>query len=468
MWILGGLLAAVGLIAFSTVGSFYCRRFSWYVVVWLPMVLILSVFWLFVLAGATQGGWGSLGPFILAICASPSLIVLALLAWNYPRNIRSAYVLGGLLLLVCICGLFFRLTTRTITFVVTDPTGNPVSGLHVQTEYPNMIWSTSRLYATTNAKGIAAFYPPKAKWTTQSYFNAKIDSTQYGSGGYSGIRCMIDSRGNPHTEKVWVSWEHFDGGNESIYALFSDKASPALAIPLVVGRSEDSYDLGLLALWRKQWPNAELHDLTWRNYCDTEKMLSLYQGKINTGFDDLRQLATGLRVIDSVQRYTFDKQAEARRGKLCEYLTGTDPVNSIQRIEVLRDFTQERANIFIRWLEPSLLHGRAGFQILEELGPLARPLAGKFADLYIQADSEGREALLSSLFQIGPAPQDVCFLLGGDDQLFQHFLSAMRTRSRKQIAEDSRIIDEWLAVHPGKLTQDQLNSIKGELEDRRR
>lgn len=470
IWILGWVSALL----LVTITGFFARDKKWYPLLWIPAVGSLGTFgWLVAASLWPVGEHYFRMVFIFLVQISPILILFGILLWKRPQIWSRWFSTAGVVFFLGTWALLFIFTTETVRVCVTYPNGEPVRNMVVQAVYQSKLIIPHCSFAITNSEGEAVFYPTKPCYLANDYsgFNVMLNN---------GSRVWLNMKQGEDSPKreICVSWPLMPNGQEDatekqrVRAFVSNR--DVWTIPLVVQRPGQFGDKGVAALWKKQWPDGEIRDLTLGVTRNMEVFLERYQScKTSTSYEefvDLSVIASLLKTVDSLQRDSRDSNANEICGQVCAYLTGTDPKDSARQRDVLREYTQTRADQMIQWLKPSLPHGGYGFRTLEVLGPLARASAAQFAELYAQSDDEAKEAFLNSLGRIAPEPKDILFLLEIEDvpSASQGFSVALGCRSRKEIDADWAVIQAWIEAHPGKLTPDQIESIKGELKDRRR
>ena len=471
IWILGWISALL----LVTITGFFARDKKWYPILWIPAVGSLGAFgWLVAASLWVAREHYSRIFFIFLVQISPILVLFGMLLWKRPRVWSLWLSTAGVAFFLGAWALLFIFTTETVRVCVTYPNGEPVRNVAVLAEHSSKLIISNFSSAITNSDGEAVFYPTKHRYLTNDYRGFTAFLLYNGSIVYLN---MTQGEDSPKRE-ICVSWPLMPNGQEDateqqrVRAFVSNR--DVWTIPLVVQRPGQFGDKGLAALWKKQWPDGEIRDLTLGVTRNMEAFLERYQScKTSTSYEefvDLSVIASLLKTVDSLQRDSRNSNANEIRGQVCEYLMGTDPKDSERRRDVLREYAQTRADQMIQWLKPSLTHGEYGFRTLQALGPLARASGAQFAELYTQSDDEAKEAFLNSLGHIVPEPKDILFLLEIEDvpSASQGFSVALGCRSRKDIDADWAVIQAWIDAHTGKLTPDQIESIKAELKDRRR
>lgn len=466
------LLAIAALIADFSSKKSRSKPRSWYPVFWIPLCGVLSYVWILTLCGSTgSGDWSvKLGPFIIAICISPTLLILAALLWFYPRQWDLAPVGIG----VGICFFIFCSVSRSITIVVTDRTGKPIPGLEVGYNYPNLVTSTYYGTAITDGKGQVTAYTLIGSLTFGSnWFNAEVHTPQYPSRtnktAWLGVSFQLRS-GDQIDSRMFASWNHpFGRHEERVYMTFFDDGYRNLKIPLIAAREDEPLDLGLPELWRKHWPNWPMCDLTWKNLINLDAYLrsGIRKQSHALGLGE-QEPAHTLYLIWSYAKHIRSNDNERYEIQLCNYLLGYAPQTRRQRAEALRLFAEQRAAQLLQVIEPELMSGHGSYLDIEELGPLARPLAPKFGKLYAAGNESSRRSLLETFRRVGPPPEDVLFaLVSRDTEAIDSFTDAMRSRAAEDSEADVKVVDSWIAQNPNILTKEQLDRLREAFANRR-
>lgn len=484
---------------FAVAGGIY-RDKRWYAYPWaiflaIPVAWLLKVFGILLtpVSGGESGGWQGFAKMFVLIALFPPLPALIALIIRRPAVWKKGAASAGLVFLAMLLTAAHFIETRPISLHVRDVTGKPMVGWVIEVSVSSPYGRPSVFELSTDANGEASFRADKG--TSVGLQIHRPFGTAHRPDPLEEAQWIdlniVEARDQPGTT-ISARWQtSYGAGQVSEYTYESVESHlkwrpDELVIPVITRNMAQPLNLGYPEAWSKVWPGAEIADNTLKTLVSVPEQcrkLSLSSASDRREVDELARIARQLfalkeiiRVIDylppksevpSPQNKLFYDEIGMQGRLLCEYLTGNAMDTPEERLAALRGFLTSRADQLMATIEPWMQQGREAYSILDAMRGLARPASKKFAAIYPGADRDTQEAMLRTFYPLGPAPEDILFVLDEASEKSLHaFCSAMRSRPKVDIDRDWAVFQNWLRENPGKLTEQQITSIRDGFQER--
>lgn len=482
------------------VGGMY-RKKQWYAYPWailmaLPLAWMLKVFGILAtpVSSGDSGGWQGFAKLFVLVALFPPVPALFALLIRRPMVWKKGAIATGLIFLASSLVVAGYLETRSILLVVHDVNGAPMSGWVVQQSVFTPYGRPAVTIRTTDCNGLVQFRAER--WASVRFeIHRPIGKAPMPPPleEWLWINLNVSEPNDRPGTEISASWQtSFGAGQVHTYSYESVVArlksrSEALVIPVFTRRMDQRMDLGYSEAWRKNWPDSEIEDFSLHRLVSIPDELgrmpfppprdsktTYYLGESAKRLWTLQEIFQAINYLpqktpgQKVQDTAFFDQIGMQAKLLCEYLTGSAPIEPEAKLATLRSFIDSRAELLMKTVEPWMNTGREAYGILSEMRSLARPAAKNFSNIFPVADRDTQQSLLRTFYELGPAPEDVLFALDeASEKSIYAFSSAMRTRPKSDTSKDWNIIQGWLDANPGKLTGQQIESIRYSFQERR-